>query len=57
MIKICLKLQNMETKQMEVLAVFDEKNYDDTTKVYEKYIKKTDFMGYPFSLFIADIQL
>ena len=37
MIKICLKLQNMETKQMEVLAVFDEKNYDDTTKVYEKY--------------------
>ncbi len=22
---------------MEVLAVFDEKNYDDTTKVYEKY--------------------
>jgi len=47
----------METKQMEVLAVFDEKNYDDTTKVYEKYIKKTDFMGYPFSLFIADIQL
>lgn len=25
----------METKQMEVLAVFDEKNYDDTTKVYE----------------------
>ena len=27
----------METKQMEVLAVFDEKNYDDTTKVYEKY--------------------
>ena len=22
---------------MEVLAVFDEKNYDDTTKVYAKY--------------------
>ena len=22
---------------MEVLAVFDENNYDDTTKVYEKY--------------------
>ena len=22
---------------MDVLAVFDEKNYDDTTKVYEKY--------------------
>ena len=37
MIKYGLKLQNMETKQMEVLAVFDEKNYDDTTKVYEKY--------------------
>lgn len=47
MIKICLKLQNMETKQMEVLAVFDEKNYDDTTKVYEKYnVRGVIFQGW-----------
>lgn len=30
---------------MEVLAVFDEKNYDDTTKVYEKYNVRGVFSG------------